>query len=282
MKKLSAIVLLFAFLSQAQTQRFVYEYQFSPDSNKKDSVVTELMALDIKGSTSRYQSLKKIKSDSMIATVQKNLIAGLPVNFSNIVKSPVKYEILKENNAASIYLIDQIAKDIYRVEENEKMKWQIFQEKEKIGTYTAQKATTTWGGRNWTAWFSTDLPFHDGPYKFSGLPGLIVKIEDESKSHKIILIGTENIALENEAAVPELPGRRRIDVNEEQYKKIFKNLIANPSQSLNGSSGNIISTNKSDGDNKQVSSAEMGKIIKQNAEREVKNNSNRIEPTLFE
>jgi GLPGLI family protein len=28
---------------------------------------------------------------------------------------------------------------------------------------------------------STDIPFQDGPYKFYGLPGLIVKIEDEEK-----------------------------------------------------------------------------------------------------
>ena len=28
------------------------------------------------------------------------------------------------------------------------------------------------------AWFAPDLPYSDGPYKFNGLPGLIVKISD--------------------------------------------------------------------------------------------------------
>ncbi len=47
----------------------------------------------------------------------------------------------------------------------------------------AQKATTEFAGRKWTAWFTEELPFQDGPYKFRGLPGLIVKLEDATQSH---------------------------------------------------------------------------------------------------
>ena len=45
------------------------------------------------------------------------------------------------------------------------------------------KAVTEFAGRKWTAWFTEELPFQDGPYKFRGLPGLIVKLEDATQSH---------------------------------------------------------------------------------------------------
>lgn len=46
--------------------------------------------------------------------------------------------------------------------------------------YKCNKATTTYSGRKYTAWYTTDVPVHYGPYKFSGLPGMIVKIEEST------------------------------------------------------------------------------------------------------
>ena len=59
--------------------------------------------------------------------------------------------------------------------------------------YSVQKANAEFGGRIWNAWFTNDIPFSDGPYKFSGLPGLILKISDVTNSHNFELIGLEKI-----------------------------------------------------------------------------------------
>ena len=48
-------------------------------------------------------------------------------------------------------------------------------------------------GRNWIAWYTTDIPIQDGPYKFNGLPGLILKINDETGSHSFQFIGIKKI-----------------------------------------------------------------------------------------
>lgn len=44
--------------------------------------------------------------------------------------------------------------------------------------YECRKATTEFAGRQYTAWFTPEIPLPFGPYKFGSLPGLILKIED--------------------------------------------------------------------------------------------------------
>lgn len=58
------------------------------------------------------------------------------------------------------------------------MSWKLSDEKKKICGYECQKATSHFRGRDFTAWFTTDIPVKGGPWKFGGLPGLILKVYD--------------------------------------------------------------------------------------------------------
>lgn len=57
--------------------------------------------------------------------------------------------------------------------------------------YECQCATMRYAGRNYTAWYATELPLPYGPYKFGGLPGLILKITDDEKQYTWEAIGFE-------------------------------------------------------------------------------------------
>ena len=57
-----------------------------------------------------------------------------------------------------------------------------YNEKKNIGTFSCKKATTKFRGRTYNAWYCADIPTFFGPWKFNGLPGLILEISDESKS----------------------------------------------------------------------------------------------------
>ncbi|WP_196887342.1 GLPGLI family protein [Aureivirga sp. CE67] len=57
--------------------------------------------------------------------------------------------------------------------------WKIHEESKNIGKFLCQKATTNFRGRNYIAWFTHEIPSSYGPWKFYGLPGLILEVHDE-------------------------------------------------------------------------------------------------------
>lgn len=61
------------------------------------------------------------------------------------------------------------------------MKWTLVEEMQTILGYSCQKATCKFRGRDFVAWFATDVPVKGGPWKFGGLPGCILKVYDTKK-----------------------------------------------------------------------------------------------------
>jgi len=72
------------------------------------------------------------------------------------------------------------------------IKWDFNpEESTSILGYECNKATANFAGRKYTAWFTSELPLPFGPYKFGGLPGLILKIEDSEKQFVWEAVGFE-------------------------------------------------------------------------------------------
>ncbi len=66
--------------------------------------------------------------------------------------------------------------------------WKLINETKVINTINCKKAEVTFKGRNWIAWYAPEIPFPYGPMKFSGLPGLIIKITDEKGDYDFELV----------------------------------------------------------------------------------------------
>ncbi len=56
--------------------------------------------------------------------------------------------------------------------------WVISSESKVIQNLKCTKATTSFRGREYEAWFTPTVPVPAGPWKFFGLPGLIIEIKD--------------------------------------------------------------------------------------------------------
>lgn len=247
MKKILSLLMVAVFaFSNAQekesSNRFFYELTFKPkkDSTKLDKVIT---VLDITNKDrSVYQDYTVISQDSItkveIEAMQK---AGVYKDLSKSLKTPkFSARIHKYYPGMKIEYIDKVANGMTPVNiaytEDLKFNWKISNEKQKIGEYNTQKATTDFGGRKWTAWFSTDLPFPDGPYKFWGLPGLIVKIEDDAKNYSWILQGNKKVDDYKEFSYMETlaqaTGGKPKDLTREKFEKTFSDFKKDPFASV--------------------------------------------------
>lgn len=81
------------------------------------------------------------------------------------------------------------------------MNWTLTVNKKNILGYMCQEATTSYEGRNYTAYFTSEISISSGPWRFNGLPGLILEVSDKDGVFKIIatdiLIKKENIKINN-------------------------------------------------------------------------------------
>lgn len=87
-----------------------------------------------------------------------------------ITKKITSKEYLTENSGDSY--------SEYIIKESISIKWVLVNETKKIGNYLCKKATTTFRGRNYSAWYYEKIPISVGPWKFHGLPGVIIRITD--------------------------------------------------------------------------------------------------------
>ena len=70
--------------------------------------------------------------------------------------------------------------------------WLIVEDSTKtILDYQCIMATTDYHGRKWTVWFTPEIPMQDGPWKFCGLPGLIMEASEPSGQHSFTVTGIE-------------------------------------------------------------------------------------------
>ena len=255
------------------------------------------MLLDIDKSGSKYYGQEKFIADS---TSQADLERQLKLSPNSISISRndkpgmITYKVTKQYPDFKTHLFTKISSDSYKIEEDKKPEWKILPDKQKIGEYNAQKATTKYGGREWTAWFSTDLPFQDGPYKFYGLPGLIVKIEDKTGSHSLTLVGNKTIqaTTEKEMNLPQGVqlygmGGKDIEINEAQFKKAWKAYKNDPTKNMremmmkNTETNKVVFKTKS-ADGKEISDPNLVfREMEKKAKEGFKKNNNPIEPELY-
>lgn len=69
--------------------------------------------------------------------------------------------------------------------------WKLLEGDSIVCKYPCHKALTTFRGRTWTVWYTLDLPYSDGPWKFCGLPGLVLHAYDSDGYFRFNCIGIE-------------------------------------------------------------------------------------------
>ncbi|WP_026315556.1 GLPGLI family protein [Riemerella columbina] len=200
--------ILFTSISFAQTHRFFYELII----RKPTDTLTINMILDIDQKMTKFYDEEFLTIDSLNRSTKSELQT----------KSESDQLLIRETNSSFNNQYHSHTYDYYIIKSNDEMKWRLEDETKKIKNITLQKASTSFGGRTWIAWFDSNIPLQEGPYKFNGLPGLIYEIYDSQNLFHYSLVKNKNLPIvyNTNNFLETHYGKKPILVSHEQYQKV--------------------------------------------------------------
>lgn len=168
----------------------VYNYKYQINKEDTLNLQSESMVLKIGKNISEYLSYNK----TLVKEKLKEMSISGNVDMRNVPKAKILYRVIKNNNSDEMLFFNSFGttKLFYSLPMNQ-ITWLLINEEKEILGYKCKKATTTFSGREYVAWYSIDLTLSDGPYKFQGLPGLILSISDIKNHHFFEVIGIKKI-----------------------------------------------------------------------------------------
>lgn len=93
-------------------------------------------------------------------------------------------EVFQNIPSGKMTILQEAFPDKFSYEEDlGAFEWKLESATDTICGYACSKAVTYYGGREWVAWFSPEIPYSAGPWKFNGLPGLILAVKDTEGIH---------------------------------------------------------------------------------------------------
>lgn len=158
---------------------FLYKLEFVDDISKPTDKLIDKQVLQIGSNYSFYFSKLLYINDS-INTIREETDAKTLLSQPEAAAS---YEILT-NKKTKHFEVSYRSDDVvfHYKEIIPQLNWVIHENIKIVQKYTCQKATTKFRGREYEAWFTSEIPIPEGPYKFGGLPGMILEIHD-SENH---------------------------------------------------------------------------------------------------
>ncbi|GEN74440.1 GLPGLI family protein [Chryseobacterium hagamense] len=227
MNKLIFTFLLAGSLMRSQTHRFIYDVVY-----KKDSASTvrtrENYHLDIENDHVTYYTRDFFIADSLMSNNLK-----FPVD-TKLNTSSIIYHKKGDDQYEEFDILE--GSTVLKLQSAELQNWKLTKESRKVKDLTLQKATTTYGGRNWTAWFTREIPFQEGPYKFHGLPGLIVELYDDKDNYRFELVKSVKRSDIPKNQFIEMSRQMSVPVDWEKYNKTKLTFYESPINYLKNAS----------------------------------------------
>ena len=133
---------------------------------------------------------------------------------------------------------DVLVEDIYP-----DLRWTITEEQKVIADYTCVKATVSYRGRDWTAWFTPEIPLAVGPWKLHGLPGLILEAYDATGecTYKAITVAFKDNSILHSDFTKLVKTKNKKPITYRQFLQDRKEEIDNISKKLDMENPNVIS-----------------------------------------
>ena len=158
------------------------DYAMNADTIGKEWTYIDLQRLEVGQDCSKYSSLFLSKRVGTTVKVRSSVLRSSTGGKNDSFWNDIQYtDLFFKNGKVTEYVTMPKWLERYNAQFTEDCRaqeWFLHPEVQTILGYRCQRATCHWRGRDFEAWFTTDIPVKLGPWRFNGLPGLILKVYD--------------------------------------------------------------------------------------------------------
>ena len=234
--KIPAFILLFlsttAFsqLIDSSYLKIKYKFIYQNDSTNINNKGEDIMILEIGSKTSFFYSYYRSLGDSLLTDDEQNgTYENAENNNAKYYENSWRIKVYKNYPENQITVIEDVFQFYRYTESLIRQDWQIMADTTNLHGLHCQKASTKFRGRVYQAWFTKDIPLQNGPWKFYGLPGLIVRISDSKDQFSFDLTGLDYSAKKRPMIIEEHPdGKNYVKVTRMEMWNLKKQLKEDP------------------------------------------------------
>lgn len=208
-----------AYPQQDSIKTYQIDYQRTINNPRNNSTHTKVYMTHLipsKGISYYDENEKVRKSNSETLKITGNTAEWKPngKNLSVVYKDYRRNEMYLKQNIQFKFLVVKDSLGIFD--------WEIQNSEKTILGINCQNAKMVFRGRSYEAWFATELPA-GGPWKFDGLPGLILEIRslDDYIKFEAVAIRAKNIPSED--SLLDNPFSKDSFLTWQKFKQVYKN-----------------------------------------------------------
>lgn len=224
-----------------------YIFSFRPDSNSLNFFKEDILILETGQKFSKFSSYYKMILDSAINSQYINQDnSGGSTRSVDLIGIPAgSSKVFFRNNKTGVFTIrHELGLHTYQFADSIKdLKWIITTDTATFLGYKSAKAYTTFRGRSYEAWFAPEVTLPVGPHLFTGLPGLILKLNEQKGNFEYKLVSLKFLK-EKEPILFET--QKTTIVTRKEYRKLVRFMYENP-DGFAASQGMIFRTNSFNG-----------------------------------
>ena len=183
---ISAVIMCIFSILNAQVYQLDYQFGEYIAIFNKQTLYNTTLEYDVKNDKSLYTVIKINQGTKTGMADDNTIVLGSKKLDNELVYSDFK--------TSDMVIQEQIDIEMMNfVEKIPTIKWNLINETKTENNLKLNKATTTFRGRNYTVWYTLDIPVNVGPWKLHGLPGAIVTVEEDNGRYTWQLTGVKKL-----------------------------------------------------------------------------------------
>jgi GLPGLI family protein len=171
---------------------FTYKMNFITDSSKPQSISSNDCALLVGNRYSKFFNAHYLKNPTIEVTQGGRHNIGHTIDGKGLAGTEIFKNLSEKTMMVTTIVFG--SNNVYSYKEKiPEIEWKLENEEKSIQGYVCQKATTTFLGRSYIAWFAQEIPISNGPWKLGGLPGLILQVSDTQNHYLFECTGIQTL-----------------------------------------------------------------------------------------